>query len=424
MLGTDAVELVLQLEAGGLGLALEVDLRLLLLLGEIGPTRRRAPGRGRCGPARARARAARRSSISASMAARASAVSRSRSSGARRSRRRGRCAPARSPWRDRRGRGRARSRPRRGSARSPGRGGGRGPRLVRLGVRRDEDRRGLLLGGGEGGGGLALGARAELGRPRWRRPGSLRRRARPPGELLGRLVRAGDHVVDLARAFFEHAVRLRTRLGEGALGEPRARRPHECARPRRPGAASRRRCRPARSGGWTAPLRRATCSRASCPGRRTSGCRPSSSSAVSSSMRARSLLDCSASWLFALMMSRRSPHVLLSTSSLSYPRNTCVNSVSSTAILPPGSVPRSWGLVGCADCTGPRHPSRTTAHRGGRPLRRGRSATTRAPVIHSGGDSQTAPVVWNVLVRRRTMRHRRFRSCASPSPSWHSSPRP
>ena len=75
--------------------------------------------------------------------------------------------------------------------------------------------------------------------------------------------------------------------------------------------------------------------------------------------------------------------MLLSTSSLSYPRNTCVNSVSSTAILPPGSVPRSWGLVRDVSIVRvTRHPSRTTAHRGGRPRSTGEVCTRRRGTDH------------------------------------------
>ena len=115
--------------------------------------------------------------------------------------------------------------------------------------------------------------------------------------------------------------------------------------------------------------------------------------------------DCSASWLFAVMMSRRSPLMLLSTSSLSYPRNTCVNSVSSTAILPPGSVPRSWGLVRDVSIVRARDIRRARLPTGWSAPMRGCTAEAFSRWL---GLSQTAPVVWNVCVRSRLTRHRRF----------------
>ena len=80
--------------------------------------------------------------------------------------------------------------------------------------------------------------------------------------------------------------------------------------------------------------------------------------------------------------------MLLSTSSLSYPRNTCVNSVSSTAILPPGSVPRSWGLVRDVSIVRARDIRRARLPTGcGPATTRGRMAGALQPVVRTLPDS-------------------------------------
>ena len=139
VLRADALELVLEPQASRLGLALEVDLRLLLLLDEPGTARFELAVEVGAGLLElVHERGAALGDLGVDGGARLGGLALEVEPSPARSRRRGRCGPARSPSRAPRGRGRARSRPRRGSARSPGRGlrRPRGPRWPRCSQRR------------------------------------------------------------------------------------------------------------------------------------------------------------------------------------------------------------------------------------------------------------------------------------------------